>query len=299
MKKRTGFTLVELLVVIAIIGILIALLLPAVQQAREAARRMSCTNNMKQMGLAIHNYHDTFGSFPSGYIATTSNHKTPFAHGEPGWGWAALILPFMEQGNASNSLIHFNLPIGDSANLAARQYYVPGYSCPSDNAPEIFELEEESHAHGGGAGGGGHTEIPTANYIGVFGTIELDSCESTPIGQKCEGDGVFFHNSRIRFADITDGTSNTMMVGERTSDFGFSTWVGSVAEGEEAIARILGIADHPPNDDHGHLDDFSSRHPGGANFLYCDGSVHFIPEVIDLTNYRALATRSGGEVISN
>ncbi|MGY8767061.1 MAG: DUF1559 domain-containing protein [Pirellulales bacterium] len=298
MKKRTGFTLVELLVVIAIIGILIALLLPAVQQAREAARRMSCTNNMKQLGLASHNYHDTFGSFPSGYIATTSDNKTPFAHGEPGWGWGALILPYMEQGNASNSLIHFNLPIADSANLAARQYYVPGYSCPSDNAPEIFELAAESHSHGTGTGSG-PTKIPTANYVGVFGTIELDTCENTPIGQICKGDGVMHHNSRIRFADITDGTSHTMMVGERTSDFGFSTWVGSVAEGEEAIARILGVADHSPNDDHGHLDDFSSRHPGGANFLYCDGSVHFIPEVIDLINYRALATRSNGEVIPN
>ncbi|WDI44547.1 DUF1559 family PulG-like putative transporter [Bremerella sp. P1] len=313
MTLRKGFTLVELLVVIAIIGVLIALLLPAVQQAREAARRTSCFNNLKQLGLAMHNYHDTFGSFPSGYIATASDTKTPLAEGEPGWGWASLILPQMEQGNIADSLIDYRLSITHGNNQQARETIILPYACPSDRSPEVFDLHMED---------GSHLELASANYVGCFGTIELHDCEGLPAGQRCDGNGMLGHNAKRAMRDVTDGTSHTLMVGERATSIRgadellFSTWVGSVSGGEEAIARILGIADHAPNSqydeehdhdddgdddhDHGehHLDDFGSRHPAGTNFVFADGSAHLITETIDLAVYQALATRNGGEVVS-
>ncbi|MHC2068975.1 DUF1559 family PulG-like putative transporter [Bremerella sp. T1] len=308
MSARKGFTLVELLVVIAIIGVLIALLLPAVQQAREAARRTSCFNNLKQIGLAMHNYHDTFGSFPSGYIATGSDTRTPLAEGEPGWGWASMILPQMEQGNISDGLIDFRLSIHNGTNQAARETIIQAYACPSDQAPQLFEMHDHDENE--------LFDIASANYVGSFGTIELHDCEGLAAGQRCDGDGMLGHNSKRAMRDVTDGTSHTLMVGERATSLGgsdellFSTWVGAVSEGEEAIARILGVADHAPNsqyeedhDDHGHgheehhLDDFGSRHPAGTNFVFADGSAHLITETIDLDIYRALATRSGGEVV--
>ena len=312
MLHRKGFTLVELLVVIAIIGVLIALLLPAVQQAREAARRTSCFNNLKQIGLAMHNYHDTYGSFPSGYLANSADHRTPLATGEPGWGWASLILPQMEQGNIADSLIDFRLSITHANNQLARETIIQAFACPTDRAPQLFDLHLE---------GGAHLELASANYVGSFGTTELHDCEGLAAGRKCEGTGVLDHNGRRRMADITDGTSHTLLIGERATSLGgeeelqFSTWAGSVSGGEQAIARVLGIADHAPNSQYGedhdhdhdgghdhdhdehHLDDFGSRHPAGTNFVFADGSAHLITETIDLAVYRALATRSGGEVV--
>jgi len=313
MILRKGFTLVELLVVIAIIGVLIALLLPAVQQAREAARRISCFNNLKQIGLAMHNYHDTFGTFPSGYIATDTDNTTPLAEGQPGWGWASLILPQMEQGNISDSLIDYGSSITAGVNDQARQTIILAYACPSDRSPEVFELHDEDENP--------LTFLASANYVGSFGTVELHDCHGLAAGQRCDADGMLGHNAKRAMRDVTDGTSHTLMVGERATSIGgtdellYSTWVGSVSEGEEAIARILGVADHAPNsqyhedhdhdddgdDDHGHeehhLDDFGSRHPAGTNFVFADGSAHLITETIDLDVYRALATRSGGEVV--
>jgi hypothetical protein len=114
-------------------------------------------------------------------------------------------------------------------------------------------------------------------------------------GNQCRGDGVFFHNSQVNFGGITDGLSNTILVGERSSKLGFSTWVGAVSGGEEAMVRVVGITDHPPNDEHGHFEDFSSNHPSGANFLLGDNSVRLFNEHMDISVYRALSTRAGGE----
>jgi prepilin-type N-terminal cleavage/methylation domain-containing protein len=282
-RNVKGFTLVELLVVIAIIGILIALLLPAVQAAREAARRSSCLNNMKQMGLALHNYHDVHGRLPPGWIGYVPSTNAPDPEGVTGWGWASMILPYMEQGNVTQNLLRSDLAITDAANANARVLSLPVYICPSDSGDPVFDLNAED-------GSGPMLKLAKANYIGVFGTLEI---EDTPSNSN----GAFYHHSRVRFADISDGLSQTLVTGERSSKLDYSTWTGVVPGAAEAMARIVGSADHTPNHASGHLDDFSSRHPGGTHFMLGDGSVRFISDSINLQTYQGLTTRAGGEVV--
>lgn len=296
--RRRGFTLIELLVVIAIIAVLIALLLPAVQQAREAARRTQCRNNLKQLGLALHNYHDVANTLPPGWISVNVFGFHSAHDGASGVGWAAMILPYMEQKN-TYELFDPRFSIADPVNAPFMAVQIPAYKCPSDPQPEYFEIEEEG-------GGPVLARLPIANYIGSFGPDELDGCENSPgnfpvlASGQCKGAGTFYHNSRVRFRDLTDGTSNTFLAGERRtrSDIGwFSTWTGMVAEGEEAFQRICGSADHPPNDPDMHFDDFSSNHTGGAQFCLGDGSVRFVSENIDRNIYQGLSTIQGGEVL--
>lgn len=292
MRQRSrGFTLVELLVVIAIIGILVSLLLPAVQAAREAARRTSCFNHMKQIGLAAHNYHDTFKTLPSGWLGHDPATRRPWPEGETGWGWASLLFPFIEQNNTAQNVVNYGLPVMHPANDAARVHYVPVFRCPSDiqSTNRDFDL---------GTSGGSLVKLAVANYVGMFGTQELEDCIGQPVGFTCLGDGVFQHQHGLRFADIIDGLSNTYLAGERSSRIEHSTWVGAIPGGDEALERFLGIADHAPNSEGIHLDDLMSQHPGGTNFLLADGSVRLIAETIDLNVYRAQATRAGGESIS-
>jgi len=292
-RTRSAFTLIELLIVIAIIGLLVALLLPAVQAAREAARRIACHNNLKQIGLALHNYHDTLGTLPTGWIGLDPSSGLPWPEGEPGWCWAAMLLPFLEQQNVEQQLIHYDFPIIHPVNDAARRQIIGLYRCPSDTGEHFFDLEDDN------APGTVLTRLVTANYPGVFGISEIEDCEGAPPGTTCKGEGVFFHLSRTRFADVLDGLSNTIFVGERSSRYGYSTWLGVVPGGVEAMPRILGIADHPPNTSGIHLDDFSSNHPSGANFLLGDGSVRLINEKIDEYVYRALATRAEADVVGD
>ena len=302
MNARKGFTLVELLVVIAIIGILIALLLPAVQAAREAARRMSCTNNMKQIGIGLHMYHDSYKRLPPGWMAWDPSTQQPHWFGEPGWGWAPRILPYMEQTALYEKQIHLNLPITDPANDEARLMALQVYRCPSDVGESTFELA------GGGpyfGSGGSYTpvELATGNYMGVFGTEDFhDVCGPDP--QGCSGaDGSLVFQRCFRFADIRDGLSNTFAVGERSSKLEASaTWLGVVTGGKHAPARVCGVATYPPNseeEEEHYFHNFSSNHPSGTNFLSADGSVHMIPESIDEDTYHFLCTRDGGEVIKN
>lgn len=290
MAGRTrGFTLVELLVVIGMIAVLIALLLPAVQAAREAARRAQCASHIRQVGLALHNHHETYGALPPGWLTRAPN-------GDPGWGWAAILLGFLEQETLQNTAGPGfpgggsgpgGPPIGDPGHRRFRETPVAVLLCPSDPSDDRFML----HRHGGG-GGGGHGppmfEVARANYVAVFGTRVIE----TP---PHSGDGAFFQNSRIRFADIRDGLSNTLLAGERCSRLGGSTWVGAVPGADRGMARVVGRAGSVPNDLLNDLADFSSYHPFGANFVLGDGSVRMISDEIDLTVYRALATRSGNE----
>jgi len=297
--KRKAFTLVELLVVIAIIGILIALLLPAVQAAREAARRSSCTNNMKQIGLGLHMYHDTFAMLPAGWRGVHPSTGQPFWFGSTGWAWSACILPYMEQTAVYRDLIHFDRPVWDPVNDQVRVFPIATYRCPSDIGDKTFDLA-------GGAPSVATVNFPiriaTGNYIGVFGTLEFRSvCNpNSPEYNRCEGNGSFILNRQFRFADFTDGLSNTLMVGERNSKLASSTWVGVVTGGQHGIARVTGVAIYPPNstDTPAHyFHNFSSFHPSGTNFLSADGSVRMISQTIEEQTYRALSTRAGGEIV--
>lgn len=311
--RKRGFTLIELLVVIAIIGILVALLLPAVQRAREAARRMSCKNNLKQIGIAMHNYHDVHRSFPPGWLAVRNGRLAPHDGGN-GAGWALMLLPHLEQVNLWEKFdSHYS--IVDHRNEVLRETSVSVYMCPSDPKPKYFEIEPSGHGHSHmlpqqdddhDHDHDEHVELPTANYIGVFGPEELDECEEEPghgpvtRNGQCRGSGLLYHNSKTKIRDIMDGTSNTMMVGERKTDreLGwYSTWVGMVPEGEHAFQRILGSADHTPNHPDSHFDDFSSQHVGGAQFVFADGHVRFISENINHDLYRGLSTIDGGEYV--
>lgn len=287
-----GFTLIELLVVIAIVAVLIALLLPAVQAAREAARKSQCTNHLKQIGIALHNYHETSQCFPPGWIGVTSGQQD--THGLNGWGWASKLLHRMDQQSLYHQ-INFKLAVEDPANAAALRVALPMFRCPSDTSDQLWMMNDE-------ASGAPLLQLPTANYIGSFGTAELDDCESVPVGQRCTSDGVFFHNHAIALREITDGTSTTFFVGERKTkptDGWHSTWVGIIPTGEERFPRILGSADHTPNNPAGHFDDFSSYHTTGGHFLMGDGRVKMIGTNIDENVYKHLATRAGREPIAD
>jgi prepilin-type processing-associated H-X9-DG protein len=227
---------------------------------------------------------------PSGWLAHDPVTRQPWPEGETGWGWASLVLPFLEQNNLVNGVIRHDRPVLDPLNDPARVLYLPVFRCSSDirGSTQQFDLATTS----------GPVRLAVSNYVGMFGTQELEDCEGQPVGFTCRGDGSFQHQQGIRLAEFIDGTSNTLMAGERSSRIEHSTWVGVVPEGDEAFARILGIADHPPNSDDGHLDDFMSQHPGGTNFILADGSVRMIAETVDLAVYTAQATRGGGEAVS-
>ena len=304
MSRKKGFTLVELLVVIAIIGILIGMLLPAVQMVREAARRTACMNNMRQIGLGLMNYESSLEEFPPGWISDDID--VPI--GESGWGWSASILPFMEAQNLRDRL-DFNVPIDDPTHEEWIKTELPFYLCPSDPAPKIVNLNDhiEEHSHGGDGDhdhysgfmphdpGEPHNHdklwVSRSNYSGVFGTTEIHDGPSN-------GNGSFFANRAIQLRDYTDGLSNTMIIGERRGDRGSVSWVGLGPWVEHPGARIVGIADHAPNDEHGHWEDFSSYHPAGVNVVLGDGSGHFVRESIDEAVFQALATRAGSEIAS-
>lgn len=295
-QRRRAFTLIELLVVIAIIAILIALLLPAVQQARAAARRTANRNNLKQLGIALHNYHDVYEHFPPGWIGAENGQSD--VEGRSGLSWGSMILPQLEQGDLFD-LINYDVPIADPSNAPARDIILPVFRSPNDpESPDRWVIHEEDPPNDP------IVSLPTANYVGNFGTTELDDCEGLSPGTSCEGNGMFFHNSSVSIGDVKDGASNTVMVGERKTDRRqdppwHSTWIGVVAGGEEAFARVLAVADHRPNDPAAHLDDFSSYDSNGAQFLFADGRVRFITQFIDLELYQGLATRAGNEVSSD
>jgi prepilin-type N-terminal cleavage/methylation domain-containing protein/prepilin-type processing-associated H-X9-DG protein len=294
-RRSRGFTLVELLVVIAIIGILIALLLPAVQAAREAARRASCTNNLKQIGLGLHLYHDAHQTLPPAWMAVHPNTGQPYWLGRPGWGWAALTLPYLEQENLSKGLVHFGLPITDPANDAARVAVIGTFRCPSDTGDKTFVLEAGTKPMPNYATGYTPVEVASANYIAVFGTNSMMAAYGMGTAAP---NGSFVFQQGTRFADVTDGLSQTLIVGERHSSLSPTTWLGVIPGAGHAPAKVVGVASTPPNAASQAMHAFSSRHPTGANFTAADGSVKLISDTIDVAVFKAMGTRAGNEVVT-
>ncbi len=309
-RGRSAFTLVELLVVIAIIGILVGLLLPAVQAAREAARRMQCSNNLKQFGLAVHNYESAIRRFPASfYRAWPTSMGGTF--GTPGWGWGTMILPYLEQNALYNSL-----DVG-TARLDGRipaikqlgQTRLPGFRCPSDSG-EALNANRANFA--------------TSNYIAVFGSL-YDQASATPSGlvygsQVGVGTGIFSPNSQTRFGDITDGTSNTVMIGEMCYGpngvkdstgtlrrYNGGVWIGTFIDtttsnvsvqlslcGFNAGANVRFRRLNTPDSSNA----FSSVHTGGVQFVLADGSVQFISQNMDGVMIDRIADRADGQVVA-
>lgn len=327
MIRKRGFTLVELLVVIAIIGVLVGLLLPAVQAAREAARRSSCSNNLKQLGLAAHNYHDTFNTLPSGYINDYGRavnfrgqeyQHFAYINLNAGWTWSALIAPFMELSPQHDMLQvrmgHAAMSLNDPAVIAVAETAVPTLRCPSADGPPLQTINNRRPRNLNGD----PVSVAVINYIGVNtgrGGLNIDNRQNN-------ANGVFFADSRINFRDVTDGLSNVLMFGERSWDIylprcnaraitgagGLFAKAASdqIEHSNRGDGAALGVAGNGINYDHvanpcdnlwQFKSGFYSRHPGGAQFTLADGSVRFLPETIDLVTYRRLCNRRDGNPV--
>ncbi|EAQ78754.1 DUF1559 domain-containing protein [Blastopirellula marina] len=298
--RRSAFTLVELLVVIAIIGVLIALLLPAVQQAREAARRLSCSANFKQVGLALHNYHDTHLTFPLG--SGISGGCSGFT-GTHFFSWGVHTLPFLEQ-NARYDAVNFNVaaPIQTQANYDPETALgpVPVYLCVSN--PQADTMVNPAFS-------GAIDAVPRSDMAGVADSRDWRCNSSGTVGvrPRSDGNGVFYALSKTNFRDIIDGTSNTLFVGEVTGDPNQATSSSSTTYNANSYAvyntldtstGINGPFTVPGGGTFAwRPQGFSSYHPGGAHFALADGSVRFLPETIDQTLLSGLTTRNGGEVL--
>jgi prepilin-type N-terminal cleavage/methylation domain-containing protein/prepilin-type processing-associated H-X9-DG protein len=264
-QKRFGFTLIELLVVIAIIAVLIALLLPAVQSAREAARRAQCINNLMQIGLALKNYESAHEMLPPGVV----NSAGPIKNAPPGYhiSWLVQIMPYIEQKSVFNNL-NFDFGAYGPVNSTASTVHINSLGCPSEAS----------------SGGG------TTSYAGCHHDIEAP-IDTTNMG-------VLYLNSKVRYEDVEDGTSNTFFVGEKRTVGTDLGWIS----GTRATLRNTGTGVNQPtvatptNKDP--VGSFSSSHPGGANFSFGDGSVKFIRTSIGLGVYRLLGNRADGQLLS-
>ena len=304
-RRPSGFTLIELLVVIAIIGILIALLLPAVQKVRSAAQRISCGNNLKQIGLALHAYHDANGTFPPGNVYTGSDNYRG--------SWAIYLLPFVEQ-EALYRLYDFDLLNWDPVNELVREASVSVYMCPADvNAGKVLKPE---------SGNGFDVNYRTGSYRAMSGRtngynyFDFGGPDQSPEDLPPEWRGVMhvveaYSLRPERIANITDGTATTFMAGERmtvTHENRSTFWAYSHASYSASAAmadsRFLrndydGCAIDPPA---GTVNTckraWGSMHPGGVNFVLCDGSVRFISTSVDMNLFTDMSTIAGGEIVT-
>ncbi|HYT93614.1 MAG TPA: DUF1559 domain-containing protein [Gemmataceae bacterium] len=297
--RRSGFTLIELLVVIAIIAVLIGLLVPAVQQVREAANRTTCQNNLHQMGVAAHNYLGTYKLFPPAYKTFTTNTTTPL----PGWGWGTYLLPFIEQKPLFDQLAPLTNAFGGgttnpvqatAGGSALSQTRIATYRCPSDQGADNNSIRF-NHA--------------TSNYRAVAGT---DAVYPPTWADRQDKGGVMFQNSTIRVEAIRDGTSNTLLIGECVYNTDITPqkwgaiWVGMTgyaSTGTVVGARVSDVmwwVDASTSIINGPAPQaFGSRHTGGAFFVFCDGSVRFFRDSGPINTLRFLAGRDDGVTAGN
>jgi prepilin-type N-terminal cleavage/methylation domain-containing protein/prepilin-type processing-associated H-X9-DG protein len=324
-SHRRGFTLIELLVVIAIVGVLLGLLLPAVQRVREAAAQTSCRNHLKQIGLAMQNYHAAHGQLPPAYRCKVETgarpETTPFGGGHrwrdrptgnpvagmlgwapiktaPGWGWAAFLLPHLEQESLARQ-INFDKPVEDPAHAAVRTQVLPMFVCPSDRNTGVFTVMSQLNNR--------IADAATNSYAACYGT-------GGSIGEAPDhGTGVFYRNSPTRLSDITDGTSTTLAAGERGAVLCQAPWAGCLTDGtvhtdpnapiflqaiEETPVMVMArTGRHTLNQDYSEPYDFFSPHPFVGMFLFADGSVRPLYESTSVDIWAAIGTRAGGEVI--
>ncbi|WP_425400019.1 DUF1559 domain-containing protein [Aeoliella sp.] len=319
---RNGFTLVELLVVIAIIGILVALLLPAVQSAREAARRTSCQNNFKQVGIALHNYHSAMKHFPAGTEFTANDDPSDCPGSDPNgfasFGWGAFLLPYMEQ-QAVYDMLDFETNVYNGSNWVASEQLIPGFLCPSEVNEDKWVDCCSGKDHYGAPG----YDWRLSNMVAIGDSVEAHCWQYQP---HAIGRGVMFNYSKVSVAKITDGTTNTIAVGEVTSGRGFdanaqpvwvgATWVtraisdvyegingpgtlpGGRDDGLDPFGSASGGNSENRHEEYSRENGLSSYHPGGAHLLFADGSTQFINEDTNQDVLFAWATRADGEVIN-
>jgi prepilin-type N-terminal cleavage/methylation domain-containing protein len=316
-RKRKAFTLIELLVVIAIIAVLVALLLPAVQQAREAARRSQCKNNMKQLGLALYNYHDSLNTYP---INQAWRNKPGLANDGPAIAntarsWLTMILPYIDQTPLYNT-INFDAALlltGNPVNIAAANTVIPVYLCPSDDGNQQGRLGNRSDININPPNTWAVTNYKACSGSNWAWGIAAWNPVTSATGRNANTtDGLNFGNGMLcsdqtsvnpptRVRDVTDGTSNTFFAGEALPAWTQWDWwfnpnavTANCAEPLNALLkRPLNVGDWPNNYA------FASKHVGGGQFCMADGSVRFVSENINITTYRALATISAQEVTTD